>query len=127
MARVTDAEVLEVLDTDVTPLTAFITAADLLVDEVAKRGTLTDAALKEISRWLSAHFVTRYDPQISNLSAGNISLGYLMQGGLGFNGSPQGQTAMLLDTTGYLRKINSGKPPAYLGLAKVTNSDFPQE
>lgn len=124
-ARVTDAEVKEILDTDLTPLTAFITGADSIVDDlVAKYPTTTDAKAKEICRWLAAHLVTRSDPLISNLSAGNISLGYLMQGGLSLDGSPFGQTAMLIDTTGFLRRLNKGKPPMSMGIMRTSNGEY---
>lgn len=56
--RVSDAEVGEILETDVTTFTAFITAANSLVTTVlATPAKITGAGqLKEIERWLAAHF-----------------------------------------------------------------------
>src|SRR3990167_11412597 len=56
MARVTSIEVKEIISTDIADLTAYITAANLLVTEVLG-GLLSDALLKEIERWLSAHLI----------------------------------------------------------------------
>lgn len=59
-ARVTEAEVIEIKSDATTPLTAFIAAATLIVDAIALdcASDKTAAELKEIERWLTAHFVT---------------------------------------------------------------------
>ncbi len=62
MARITEAEVKEVIDTSITgSLVAFIAAASSMVeDELGGKG-LSATRLKEIERYLSAHFVSVRD------------------------------------------------------------------
>ncbi len=50
-ARVSDTEVKEIIDTTVTT-TAFITAANLLVNNVLSDAGHSEELLKEIERWL---------------------------------------------------------------------------
>jgi len=86
MARVVDAEVREIIDVDssITSLTPFITVANLLVtDKLAGTG-LSAEMLKEIERWLSAHFVAIRDPRAKSESIGGISVTY--EGRLGGKG-----------------------------------------
>lgn len=60
VARVTEAEVIEIKADAVAPLAAFIAASTLIVDAIALdcASGKTAAELKEIERWLAAHFVT---------------------------------------------------------------------
>ena len=60
--RVTEQEVLDIMDSGIevssTQMTAMITAASSVIDNVfADDSTVTDALLKELERWLSAHYV----------------------------------------------------------------------
>ena len=58
--RVTEAEVLEIAPgITLTPITAFITAASMVVDDINSRCSkaFDDARLKEIERFLTAHLV----------------------------------------------------------------------
>ena len=58
--RVSEAEVLEIAPgITLTPITAFITAASMIVDDINTRcgKSFDDARLKDIERFLSAHFV----------------------------------------------------------------------
>ena len=105
--RVTTAEVKAIIDTDLTDLSVFITAADQLVDQVAVAdSSLAAASLKEISRWLSAHFTAIRDQQASKSTVGPTSYTYWGKTAMGFEFTAYGQQALLLDTTGTLVKLS---------------------
>lgn len=108
-ARVTDADVKKLIETTVSPLTIFIDQAALLVTEeigTAAASGLSEARLTEIERWLSAHFVAAsIDPQSKSEGASGISVSYEGQQGMGLNATRYGQQAILLDTTGTLKRM----------------------
>lgn len=109
MARVTSDEVKKIIDIDssITDLSPFITIANLLVtDKLAGSGQSEDL-LKEIERWLAAHFVAIRDPRAKSESIGGISITYAGNTGEGFRSTLYGQTALSLDTTGILAKLGS--------------------
>ena len=60
-ARVSSDDVAEILDnkTNADNVDAAITVANTLVNKITG---LTEAELKEIERWLAAHFVAIYNP-----------------------------------------------------------------
>ena len=106
MARVNDAEVRAIIDVDttITDLAPFITIANLLVeDKLASSGT-SEAMLKEIERWLAAHFVAIRDPRAKSESIGGISVSYFGQAGEGLKSTLYGQQALALDLSGALAK-----------------------
>jgi len=116
-ARVTTAEVKEIIDTDLTDLTVFITVADQHVDRVAAAdSSLAAATLKEISRWLAAHFTAIRDPRESKSTVGPTSFTYEGKTGMGLSFTRYGQQALLLDTTGTLANLGMKKASVdYLG------------
>lgn len=109
--RVTNSEVKTIIDTDV-DVTAFITVANLIVTNMLSGGSLSDAMLKEIERWLSAHFVAIRDPRIGQEKIGDASVTYLLTTGKGLDATPFGQQVKVLDTTGKLAQL--GKSTAKL-------------
>lgn len=70
--RVTDAEVRELIpSTSISDLTVFITAANIQVDALEDSecgSSLTTATLKEVERWLAAHFASVTDGGLSKKS-----------------------------------------------------------
>jgi hypothetical protein len=109
--RVTSAEVLEIMDTTLTEVTAFITVANLIVtDKLGAKG-LSDDLMKEIERWLSAHFATIKDPSSTEDKIGSSTQKKLslFLSGEGLKGTKYGQQVLLLDPTGTL--VNIGKLP----------------
>jgi hypothetical protein len=104
MARVNDAEVRLIIDIDtsITDLTPFITIANLLVTDKLGASSLSVELLKEIERWLAAHFVAMRDQRVKSESIGGISTVYTGTTGQGLFSTLYGQTAMTLDTTGIL-------------------------
>lgn len=122
MARVTAAEVKEIIATALTgtALDPFITIANQLVTNLlGNKASLTDAIRKEIERWLSAHYVAIYE----NLNAGRgiLSFGGIKGSenkqpgiGVGLKNSSYGLTAIELDITGTL--VNLGNKTASVSI-----------
>ena len=122
-ARVNDAEVKEIIDTSLTT-TAFITAANLTVNNYLGGTDLDDDTLKEIERWLSAHFVAIRDPKIRSEGMGKATQVYevgLMGKSLEF--TSWGQQVLLLDSSGKLR--NAGKRASKIEAINFTDYTLP--
>lgn len=113
MARVTDEEVREIIDIDstITDLTPYITIANIVVNKNCVDSSLDDAQLKEIERWLAAHFVCIRDPRSASEKAGSVAISYQYKLGLGLQSSQYGQQAIMLDSSGALARLNKGKKP----------------
>lgn len=113
MSRVTGAEVKEIIDTVLTEeqCIPFITAANTVVTSRLTGKGLTSSELKEIERWLSAHFVYIRDPQLTKEKIGDGEDTFnTPQAGMNLQGTPYGQQVMLLDSSGSMQ--NLGKRPA---------------
>lgn len=111
--RVTDDEVKEIIDTSLSDLTVFILVASQQVDRISGLGT---AVLKEIERWLAAHFVAIRDKRTSKDNVLDSSHTYEGKTGMGLEFTRYGQQAKLLDTTGTLAKLGLRKAAlTYLG------------
>lgn len=112
MARTTSANVRAVLGQHYdgsTSLASFIDTASSFVDKIASRDVgslLTSIDLELIERWLAAHFYLHSDQIASSQSVGGASTTYQGQTGMFFQSTIYGQTAMLLDATGYLSELN---------------------
>jgi hypothetical protein len=104
MARVTDAEVKEIIETEL-DTTPFIRAANLVVtDKLGDQG-LGDDILMEIERYLSAHFTAVREQQAADETLGEARVKYQGQWGMGLDSTSYGQTAKLLDTSGILSTL----------------------
>lgn len=109
--RVTIAEVKAILiniDDGITDphVTAAITAANAVINE--KIDDISSATLlKEIERWLAAHYVAVMDPRSASEKTENASQSFQYKVGLGLNVTMYGQQAMILDTSGALAKLNT--------------------
>jgi hypothetical protein len=89
-------------------LTAFIRAANLLTNKVQSNdtgGLLNANDLKEIETYLAAHFYTFRDQQYASSKTDDSSDTYQGQTGMYFESSFYGQTAKMLDVTGYLANL----------------------
>ena len=110
--RVSSKEVRDIVDTDLLvstteDLTAFITAANLIVtSKLGGETSISAEEAKEIERWLSAHFVAIRSPGLRSQKLGDgqavYQIGYL---GRGLEATRYGQQVMLLDTTGILARL----------------------
>jgi hypothetical protein len=113
--RVTSAEVLAILtSTSFSDIDAFITAANLTVtDRLGDDENLSDDQLKEIERWLAAHFVCVADPRLKSEGTDGATAAY-EKGNLGksLEFTSYGQQVLLLDTSGKMSM--TGKKQAAL-------------
>lgn len=117
MPRVTETEVREIITTAVSPLTAFIAAASLIVDDLADAPCMTDARLKEVERWLSAHMAAgsaagATGGQISKKKIGDAETSWAVPTVTGDNlrATAFGQTAISLDCSGRLAELGKTAP-----------------
>lgn len=117
MARVTANEVKEIFDTDLedASLSAFINSANLLVTALLT-GKYSTAILKDIEKWLAAHFAAHMDPVAENEEMGDGKNKYMLgKRGMGLEGTPYGAQVKLLDYLGILAE--AGKPSAVIQTA----------
>jgi len=101
MPRVIDADVQEILETNL-DCTPFILAANILVNKVLGASGLDEAHLKEIERWLAAHFTCMMDPHEREAQADTARSQFEGAWGLGLDHTRYGQQVKILDTTGLL-------------------------
>ncbi len=123
--RVTDIEVLEIFDTTLSAaaLAPFILASNRIVEDNlvgreytrpdATVGTIAEATLKEVERWLSAHLAAMWDKRVEQDKVGPGGFKYEGKTKLYLEFTRYGQQAALLDPTGTLKEIGSAdaKPP----------------
>jgi len=121
--RVTQPEVEEIYENgDSLDLTPFITAANVTIDALlTSRGLSTDQ-LKEIERWLTAHFAVIRDRQASKeMIGGDTSIEYEGEHGMYLDHTSYGQMVRVLDTSGILAE--SGMPRAQFAL--ISTNELP--
>jgi len=70
---------------------------------------LNIANLTEVQRWLAAHFMTAQEKVTRSEGVGSVSESYDLSTKIGLNNSHYGQTAILLDESGFLRSLDEGK------------------
>ena len=108
--RTTDPKVREIVSVDDgTSLAPFIEAAASLVDELVSTpqgANLDSERLELIERWLAAHFYLQLDPAYESLSVGKTRGKFQGRTGMVLSSTFHGQTAMALDTTGYLSRLS---------------------
>jgi hypothetical protein len=122
-ARVSSEEVLEIIDTDLTDVSAMITAANLIINSrLASRG-ISEELLKEIERWLAAHFVAIRDPKLKSETIDGAKQEYeYAKMGEGIMGTSYGQQAVLLDVSGSLAQM--GKKRATIVVDDFRDSPY---
>ena len=110
--RVVGQEVKEIIDTDKTNIEVepFIAASNAMIEEHLVGQGLGAALLKEIERWLAAHFLAIADPREDFVWIGEARARFGGKFGLGLDFTAYGQQVKMLDTTGIL--ANMGKPRA---------------
>ncbi len=108
-ARVNAYEVKEIIDTDLSDIQInnFINAAHLLVVQIDLAGVgLAELLLKEIERWLAAHFLAIRDQRVQKESVGGEwSAEYQGKTDMGLKSTTYGQQALALDTSGKLAAL----------------------
>lgn len=108
--RVTDLEVSEIIDTTLEDLSPFIAAANAIVtSHLEGAPELGASLLKEIERWLSAHFVAIRDPRVKMEQVGTTSSIEYVLGTSGFDSTPYGVQAVLMDVSGRLKNLGKAR------------------
>ena len=112
--RVTEAEVKSIIQTSMTDavvLDPCITLASDIVDNNLVGEGLSTTLLKEIERYLSAHFVAITEERggIIATKMGDSDEEYSDVYGEGFKSTRYGQAAISMDTTGILVNISNTK------------------
>jgi len=121
-------DLIEVKDTD--SMRPFLDTANALTDKVAAEDSsdeLTDAMLAEIEKYLAAHFAAHRHQQYASESTGGASATYQGQFGMGLSSTQWGQSAMIMDVTGYLRDLDEGVTTVdvtWLGLPPSSQTDY---
>ncbi|MBI4137557.1 hypothetical protein HY469_05850 [Candidatus Roizmanbacteria bacterium] len=115
MARVTIAEVEEIIDTDLSDaqITAMISAANIIVTNgpaTSTKPALNSDELKEIERWLAAHFVCIRDPvslraKIGDSDTWNFPASVTTAWGKGLLLTVYGSQAVAMDRSGKLANL----------------------
>ena len=115
-ARTETADVLAIIDTEVTDCDPFIAIATLQVDAIDALGILGAAILEQIECWLSAHYVAIRDRQGSKVTVLDSSHTYDGKTGMGLDATLWGQQALLMDSTGTLAGLGRKRASVtYLG------------
>lgn len=119
MEEVKPDDVLGVGDFSLNPeeITPFIDIAEVVVEDNLLGKGLSDKVLNKIWLYLSAHFTALKDQQIEQSRVLDSSYQYEGRTEMGFNFTRFGQTAMLLDTTNTLNKLNN--PPKKASIKSV--------
>ena len=111
--RVTDLDVKAILDTEVNTQ-PFITAASLLVDHHLLSAGLSAALLKEIERWLAAHFTAVRDPRFTQIKTEQDAFVYSHgKMGQGLMSTMYGQQVIAMDPTGLLVQATTKQPASF--------------
>ena len=135
MARTTPAAVQSILgrnytvNKDVAPFiaTATVVVDDLVAEAATNALTVSAAKLERIECFLSAHFYGHDDQFFQSKSVEGASATFQGQFGKNLESSQYGQSAMMLDTTGYLARLNSGNKSvgfAWLGKYPSQQTDW---
>lgn len=105
---VTEAEVKAVINTQLGTIQPFIDAALLVVNEDLAGKGMSDARLKQIGIFLSAHYVTLQERQLQSEKYGDATETYQGKTGMNYQSSHYGQSACSLDTSGALTAAGRG-------------------
>ncbi len=124
MARVTHDEVNDLIATGDKDTTPFIeTATNFITDELGSSG-LSEARLRSIELWLSAHYTALSIEKggLKSQTIDDVKEVYAVQDGVGLGGTRYGQTAMSLDTTGILRSLGGKGAARFTVVGDGSNS-----
>ena len=108
--RVTPAEVKEIMDNCTTSdsiVNTFITGASAVIDKVFSGDTtMSDAMLKEIERWFTAHMIaSTLSRTTSDEKLGDAQVTYTGKWAMGLDSTPYGQMVKTLDVSGKMAKM----------------------
>lgn len=106
--RVTQEEVKAIIPTEIEDISPFIQTAHVLLNKTLASET-DDELLKEIEKWLSAHYVAIADPRVRQIKIGDVTETYYGRSGEGLSHTPYGQQVLALDTTGSFALLSKTK------------------
>jgi len=122
--RVTEAEVLSIMDTSLTEeqITPFLETSNVIVTKLVGSDADYDSALlAKIEMWLAAHFASVRDPQIAQEKIGDAATTYHGKSGKGLEFTAYGQQVMILDFQGKFASLNGGATSAKFEVMGVPN------
>lgn len=102
-------------------LTRFISWANLVVNKVAscaiaKGDAQADEVLEEMETWLAAHAYQQSDQGYASSSTEGSSASFQGQTGMRIESTKYGQSALGLDFSGCLQRINAGPSKSAAGM-----------
>ena len=110
--RIEPNEVRELITTTKTNLVPYIDAANQLVTELLGTSAFTAARLKEIERWLAAHFIAVSESSggaVVEEETGDTRVKYKESAGENLRLSSYGMQVLMLDTTGIFANLGKRK------------------
>jgi len=125
MSRTTESQVKDLLEDPEASVSTAIATANVLVTRLVTGGSKDDSiTLELIERWLSAHFYTIRNPQVSSESVLGASQSLLTGSvGTGLEATLYGQQALILDSTGSLANQAKGASTIdWVGTSPKTNN-----
>ena len=105
--RATAAAVQAVVATVASEFDSFIATANTIVEEQLLASSMSEARLTQIEIYLAAHFLLVRDRQAKTENYGSASVTYSGDFGMNLKSTTQGQTAVLLDTSGILTTLGN--------------------
>ena len=125
--RTSDEQVRAVIETDPDiGIEAFIRPATALTDYVESEDSdsvLGSALLTQIETFLAAHFYARRDPQYRSKITGRAEAQFQGKSGMRLDSTDWGQDAIVLDVTGCLASLNTGRRAASIDWLGKAPSD----
>lgn len=123
MAQIQESDVRAIEDFEASDLSPFIAAAESITDQLNLSNDLTNAQLKEVQRYLAAHFAaSKGSEQLAQKFAkGDQRFTFQGDWGMGLRRTSHGQNAIDLDATGKLAK--HAKSTKKADFASVETSD----
>ncbi len=130
-ARVSASDVRSIIDDNTSiDMAPFIATATVMVDYVNRcdeENVLSNAQLKEIEKWLAAHYYAHRDQQYmskrTDKAEAEFQVGEKGKGSL--DTTQWGRTAMSLDVTGCLNGVNFGRrKPSFTWLGKPVSEQI---
>lgn len=113
--RTSISEVKQIISTSLVDgdITAMIDFANKWLNVINWKVTLTEAELKDIETWLTAHFISVSKEKATvKEKVGEASVEYVNEFAMNLASTLYGQTALLLDTSGTLSSLSRGKMQA---------------
>lgn len=126
--RVKAEDVRDIIDDDNDiNISPFVATANLLTTRLSEKDTesvLSAAMLLEIEKYLSAHFYEHRDPLAAEKQTGKASAAFQGKFGMGLESTKYGQTAIMLDETGWLKKSSKGTRQQSIGWLGKPSDDW---